>query len=365
MGKELEQSRQEVARLRAGRQRGSLPSPATLRVFAVRYLARALEAGGTLAAEAKALGGGAPGGARVRQRQLGPTALQYATRIAASSSARGARVAWFPSTRAREDVEGVLKRIRMSPLRSERQRLEAVIMPVEFRRGCPQTVRLDRSFRGFAQTRSFAKLRPEFRTSPTAITLPTDQFRYDKLVPDKAIAVCGPTQLQEPQDPLDEWAPSDQGNAIVVVLESPHEEEYGPDFTPLGPLRRPSSRTRLRGQLPRLLQEAELDWAAVAGSEVILANPVQLQASLHRLMQPNYQTLQHGVRNQVWRALYYLPEIQCDFIQRIMFYRPALIINACTSDLQDEVQTTLEHLRYTVRKVNQHASVRGSNTRFI
>lgn len=56
MEKELEQFRQEVERLRAGRQRGSLPYPEVLRAFAVRYLAHALETGGTFAGAAKALG---------------------------------------------------------------------------------------------------------------------------------------------------------------------------------------------------------------------------------------------------------------------------------------------------------------------
>ena len=54
--KELEQFRQEVTRLRSGRQRGSLPYPEMLREFAVRYLAHELEAGGTFAGAAKALG---------------------------------------------------------------------------------------------------------------------------------------------------------------------------------------------------------------------------------------------------------------------------------------------------------------------
>jgi transposase-like protein len=56
MEKELEQFRQEVERLRAGRQRGGLPYPETLRAFAVRYVAQALETGGTFAGAAKALG---------------------------------------------------------------------------------------------------------------------------------------------------------------------------------------------------------------------------------------------------------------------------------------------------------------------
>ena len=56
MEKELEQFRQEVERLRAGRQKGSLPYPEALRAFAVRYVAHALEGGGTLEAAATALG---------------------------------------------------------------------------------------------------------------------------------------------------------------------------------------------------------------------------------------------------------------------------------------------------------------------
>jgi hypothetical protein len=49
MEKELEQFRQEVERLRAGRRRGSLPYPEALRAFAVRYVAHALETDGTFA----------------------------------------------------------------------------------------------------------------------------------------------------------------------------------------------------------------------------------------------------------------------------------------------------------------------------
>jgi hypothetical protein len=56
MEKELEQFRQEVERLRAGRQKGSLPYPEALRAFAVRYVAHVQEAGGTFEAAATALG---------------------------------------------------------------------------------------------------------------------------------------------------------------------------------------------------------------------------------------------------------------------------------------------------------------------
>jgi len=46
MEQELEQFRQEVERLKAGRQRSGLPYPEAMRAFAVRYLTQALEAVG-------------------------------------------------------------------------------------------------------------------------------------------------------------------------------------------------------------------------------------------------------------------------------------------------------------------------------
>jgi transposase len=54
--KELEQFRQEVERLRAGRKGGSGPFPEPLRAFAVRYLAYAQEKGDTVKAVVERLG---------------------------------------------------------------------------------------------------------------------------------------------------------------------------------------------------------------------------------------------------------------------------------------------------------------------
>ena len=56
MEKELEQFRQEVQRLRAGRAKGSAPFPEPLRAFAVRYLAQAQQKGETLKSVVQKLG---------------------------------------------------------------------------------------------------------------------------------------------------------------------------------------------------------------------------------------------------------------------------------------------------------------------
>jgi transposase len=54
--RELEQFRQEVQRLRAGRAKGSAPFPEALRAFAVRYLKQEQEKGETLKAVVERLG---------------------------------------------------------------------------------------------------------------------------------------------------------------------------------------------------------------------------------------------------------------------------------------------------------------------
>ena len=80
MEKELEQFRQEVERLRAGRKGGSGPFPEPLRAFAVRYLAYAQQKGETVKAVVERLGvseptlqawrrGQTPGTARRRRAQ--------------------------------------------------------------------------------------------------------------------------------------------------------------------------------------------------------------------------------------------------------------------------------------------------------
>jgi transposase len=60
MEKELEQFQQEVQRLKAGRRGGSLPFPAALRAFAVRYLEQMQAAGGSVVEAAAKLGVSAP-----------------------------------------------------------------------------------------------------------------------------------------------------------------------------------------------------------------------------------------------------------------------------------------------------------------
>ncbi|SEU38675.1 transposase, partial [Stigmatella erecta] len=94
MEKELEQFRQEVERLNAGRKKGALPYPEALRAFAVRYVEHTVGTGGTMSQAAKSLGVSEPtlytwkkGERAAHRRAKGPGPKQELVPVVVSKSA--------------------------------------------------------------------------------------------------------------------------------------------------------------------------------------------------------------------------------------------------------------------------------------
>jgi hypothetical protein len=52
------------------------------------------------------------------------------------------------------------------------------------------------------------------------------------------------------------------------------------------------------------------------------------------------------VRDEVWRWLYKLPAVHCDFTVRLEQYRPGLVLNGCTAELWPAVTRTLRLLKF-------------------
>lgn len=153
-----------------------------------------------------------------------------------------------------------------------------ILIPVELTKGRPFTIALE------SASAQWEAVRPEFRSGHT-ITIPPNQFHFSRAVQDELRFVWRDGQL---------FPPGGQRRilpgAVVIILESPHQHEYTPFYMPIAPLQKPASKTRLRNQLPRLLTEA-----SIAMGDVVLANPIQFQTSLHRLLLPAYQS---GVQSQ-------------------------------------------------------------------
>ena len=118
------------------------------------------------------------------------------------------------------------------------------------------------------------------------------------------------------------------GNAVVLLLESPHRKEYGNCHTRKAPAQGVTG-TRIREYLGRILNDEIICQHIPGGSDtrVVLCNPVQFQTSLHTILGVQWRATW---RNRVWLALWDDPCIRRCFKARMELYSPNLVINACT-----------------------------------
>ena len=135
------------------------------------------------------------------------------------------------------------------------------------------------------------------------------------------------------------------GRNIIMLLESPHKEEYcyGRD----GPLPIAPAQGRtgyaIRDYLPRYFDSSpseavpDCDYMSRCsnGSHLILCNPVQFQASLFAAG----VVLTSESKDQVWTKLWNVPGVREDFLQRLLSYNPHIIINACTKKGRGTLRT--------------------------
>ena len=141
------------------------------------------------------------------------------------------------------------------------------------------------------------------------------------------------------------------GDTLVVILESPHKDEYRNNCidSPIAPAQNNRNNRRIIGTGIGI-QEHLLDVIGLcpnlrcklSGREtrVILCNPIQFQTSLVAVIcSPKWET----IRNKVWRTLWDMPRIKDEFRVRLASYSPNYIINACTSSLQQHISSSLGH----------------------
>lgn len=180
--------------------------------------------------------------------------------------------------------------------------------------------------------------------SEGTITIPGSQFHDDKRVKDICRAVWQDGQVVDTQ-----WRHRTGRGGIVVILESPHKDEYTKDesFEPLIPLNGTRSVQRFFLHLGEILGAIARQGVTIPNGDVVLCNPVQWQTSLHRLTQTHF--LVSEIRDVVWSRIYAIGAVQAFFEARLKSYQPRLIINACTGSLdhpgpKQAVQQTLTRL---------------------
>jgi len=159
-------------------------------------------------------------------------------------------------------------------------------------------------------------------------------------------------------------APQQRG--ILLLVESPHKDEFDGCHNPIAPLQSFETRKKLRTHLKSVIEKAlevlTIDQTNLEGSDIVVANPVQFQASLAQFMV--LPKVMESLRNNVWRSFFADPAIKEDFRRRIRMYNPALIIVATTSKLRGALLNEIRELNLAghCAVVSRHPCVWSSST---
>lgn len=159
--------------------------------------------------------------------------------------------------------------------------------------------------------------------------------------------------------PISAW----DGATLVIVLESPHRDEYGSSVVaPIAPARGATGANMHKHLCCILNHCTHLKDILLSSMPVraVISNPVPFQTSaysIHGGRLPNPMRL----RNVIWRGLWRLQDVnqleatqdedeqlryvfQRKFREKVVSYMPIAIVNACTGVFREEVTEVLQGL---------------------
>ncbi|MGL6032660.1 MAG: hypothetical protein ACRC0Q_11060 [Kurthia gibsonii] len=156
---------------------------------------------------------------------------------------------------------------------------------------------------------------------------------------------------------------------IVIILESPHVDEYAFSMIPIAPAQGVTGR-KINSNIENLLKKIknQLDFIDNEIIEVALVNPIPLQTSLGTIHKKSLKGKYCTLRNNVWKCIWKNTDYKEKFINLInTLHSRDIIINACTSTLKNKVSTALleaEDFKGTIFNTNHPSARRNWLKRF-
>jgi hypothetical protein len=162
---------------------------------------------------------------------------------------------------------------------------------------------------------------------------------------------------------LSKFKKSENENVIVLLLESPHKDEFDYKYfstdgenteitkmTPMAPARGSTGTAIDHHLLTVLMPIIKKD----GEYKIFIVNPIQYQTSLWAihgkpLAKKRKKTEEGKLRDEVWKALWDFKDsnafiFQDDFRNRLNSYSPEIIINCCTKEFR---QTVTDYIKTT------------------
>ncbi len=160
--------------------------------------------------------------------------------------------------------------------------------------------------------------------------------------------------------------PTEGSKNIILILESPHKDEYKiKDYklVPRSPASGDSGKAIFNlftSHVMPMLISLGLKLNESDEYNFCIVNPVPYQTSLVSIHQKG---LISSVRDKVWKVMY--PELKEIFKSKLDSYKPFIILNGCTSNLKDLLQPEINQIQNCkVFNVNHPASWQRSLSGF-
>ena len=127
-------------------------------------------------------------------------------------------------------------------------------------------------------------------------------------------------------------------------MEATTYEKGNPKF-PIAPAQGATGRN-IRDFLGPSLNKSKMADIIGDNARVIIANPVQFQTSLWIIHKQKLKKdcWTGNLRDAVWKTLWNQPQIQDEFCCRLQAYKPDIVLNCCTKELREEVQSVMSKL---------------------
>ncbi|WP_017416233.1 hypothetical protein [Clostridium tunisiense] len=163
--------------------------------------------------------------------------------------------------------------------------------------------------------------------------------------------------------------------SIVLVLESPHKYEYIKlqneeiEYKPISPAQGTTGKN-IENNLDIIISELLYRYKHIFKEKtykIIICNPVPYQTSLYCLHGKGLKSkIYSNLRNEIWKAIFKQRDIKENFKKRIRDYKPELIINACTIELQPYIDKFIKDNFQDVKlvKINHPAAWGNFNVKY-
>ena len=127
------------------------------------------------------------------------------------------------------------------------------------------------------------------------------------------------------------------GIVIVLLLESPHKEEFDSNDRPIAPAQGTTG-TNIHEYFEHLINiDRGMLGLVKTEASLIICNPIPFQTSLHMIHKGKIsRRRRRELKEYVWKALWNDRCVRDDFKKRMDAYGPRLIINACTGGTEEE-----------------------------